>query len=124
MQKLRVTIPKRKRELITLAQNVLDKHQSDAENSKLSALNWEDVASKVQQVTVLHDEAATLSRRVKQINAQRDLLLADLKNHMRDSRDVLTGIFKKEMKYLGKWGYTVIESPRRTKQKKEMNDVN
>ena len=124
MQKLRVTIPKRKRELITLAQNVLDKHQRDAENSMLSALNWEDVASKVQQVTALHDEAAVLSRRVKQINEQRDLLLADLKDHMRDSRDVLTGIFKKEMKHLGKWGYTVTESPRRTKQKKEMNDVN
>lgn len=124
MQKLRVTIPKRKRELIKLAQNVLNKHQRDAENSKLSVLNWDIIAEKIQQVIVMHEEAEELSRKVKLVNEQRDLLLGDVKNHMRNSRDVLTGIFKKEMKHLGEWGYTVIESPRKTKQKKEMIEIN
>ena len=124
MQKLRVTIPKRKRELIKLAQNVLNKHQRDAENSKLSVLNWDIIAEKIQQVIVMHEEAEELSRKVKLVNEQRDLLLGDVKNHMRNSRDVLTGIFKKEMKHLGEWGYTVIESPRKTKLKKEMIEIN
>lgn len=124
MQKLRVTIPTRKRDLIMLAQKVLSKHQLDAENSKLNVLDWQDVATKIQQATAMHDEAEELSRKSRLVNEQRDQLLGELERHVRNSRDVLTGVFKNEMKILGAWGYDVIEMPRSARQKKEVKEVN
>jgi len=119
MERVRVSIPKKKRELISLAQKVLSKHQLDAEQSKLNVLDWSKFDEKIQQALAMQNTAEDLARKSKLTTEQCDLLLQDIHDHLRSSRDVLTGVFKSEMKKLGDWGYDVIESARVAKAKKE-----
>ena len=119
MEKVRVSIPKKKRELIILAQKVLSKHQLDAEQSKLGVLDWSTFDEKIQQALSMQNAAEDLARKSKLTTEQCDLLLEEIHSHLRSSRDVLSGVFKSEMKKLGDWGYNVIESTRVSKTKKE-----
>lgn len=119
-----MSIPRKKRDLITLAQRVYTKHQLDAEKSKLSVLDWSTFNEKIEQALVMQETAENLARKSKLTTQQCDLLLNDIHMHLCNSRDVLTGVFKSEMKKLGDWGYNVIESSRTTKQKDDVVQKN
>ena len=109
----RIIIPTSAKPLIDLAENVYKKHQTDGEQSPLKMLRsntWETNGAKVAQALELHIQAEELKRQSENLNKQRDLLLADIKESVKGSRDVLQGIFRDNPRELGKWGFEVNSS--------------
>ena len=57
-------------------------------------------------------EADALRKQAEQIQKQIDLLAVDVKASVTGSRDILLGVYKKNPKKLGDWGYGVDDSPK------------
>ena len=110
MMKLRVKIPtNRPKDIIDLAKKVYDKHQADADSSLLKNLDWNEAGASISKAIKAHVKAEELSRETIKMYQQRDLLLEPLTEIVRNSRDILTGSYKKEMKKLGDWGFDSIK---------------
>jgi hypothetical protein len=108
--KKRVKIPRNKpTELLELAKKVQQKHLADGDASVLKVLNWKDLGLVVNESCAAHEKAERLKREMLEAYQQRDLRLESVLGLLRDSRDVLTGAYSKEMKVLGQWGYEVSE---------------
>ena len=111
MMKLRVKIPtNRPKDIIDLAKKVYDKHQADADSSLLKNLDWNEAGASISKAIKAHEKAEELSRETIKMYQQRDLLLEPLTEIVRNSRDILTGSYKKEMKKLGDWGFDVLDN--------------
>ena len=111
MRKLRVPIPSnRSKELLDLATKMLHKHLSDAEASKLSLLDWQQLQPIIEKAAQLHDEAENFKTLSMQRIQDRNLLMEEVTEAVRNARDILTGAYKKDMKKLGNWGFNVIEN--------------
>jgi hypothetical protein len=108
--KKRVKIPvNNPKELLDLAKKVQAKHTVDAANSVLKALNWTTITPTITEATALHDKAEKAKRDMLEAYQLRDLKIEAIANALRDSRDILSGVYKKEMKVLGQWGYEVLD---------------
>lgn len=108
--KKRVKIPSKKPFLLlTLAKKVQAKHAADGEASALKILNWQVINPALDKAFDDHERAERLRREMLEAYQQRDLGLDAVTNLVRDSRDILTGAYKKEMKKLGQWGFEVLE---------------
>lgn len=109
----RIIIPTSAKSLIDLAESVLKKHQADGAQSPLSMMvsnNWETNGPKVAQADALHNQAEEFKRQAENLLKQRDLLLDDVTESVKGSRDVLIGIYRDNPRELGKWGYQVNDS--------------
>ena len=108
--KKRVRIPSQKpRLLLDLAKKVHDKHVSDGDTSLLKVLNWEEVKSLIDEAMLAQDLAERLKRQTVEAYQQRSVRLQPIVQILRDSRDILTGAYSKEMKVLGQWGFDVFD---------------
>lgn len=116
--KNRVKIPdKSPAQALELVNKIQSKHVTDGDDSPLKILNWGVITPDVESFTNSHKEAERLKREHKSAFQQRELKLKPVVKFIRDSRDVLTGIYSGEMKKLGEWGFEVFEP--RSKKKKE-----
>ena len=114
MMKLRVPIPaKRSKPMLELAQKVLVKHEADGIETKLVTLDWLRAKSVIEKAIALQVEAETLRSESQQRIQDRNILMEEVSEVVRNARDILTGTFKKDMKKLGKWGYNVVEAKAR-----------
>jgi hypothetical protein len=108
--KKRVKIPtKRPVQLLDLAKKVQQRHLADGDASVLKVLDWQTMSPAIDAALQAHEKAERLRREMLEAYQQRDLRIASVNDLVRDSRDILTGAFKKEMKVLGQWGYEVAE---------------
>jgi len=108
--KKRVTIPtSNPTALLDLAKKVQSKHTADGDASPLKVLKWSEITPKVEAAIASHEKAQQLKREMLEAFQQRDLNLGDIKDALRNSRDILSGAYKKEMKVLGQWGYEVLD---------------
>ena len=106
----RVVIPASPSELIDLANKVYKKHQDLGAASPLGSLQsnkWETNGPKIAEALLLHNQAEELKRQSENLNKQRDLLLVDVKESVKASRDVLLGIYRENPRELGEWGFEV-----------------
>lgn len=111
MRKLRVPIPvTSSKEILDLAQKVLSKHLADADNTKLNTLDWQVLQPVIERAVTLQQDAENFKTRSMQCIQDRNLLMDEITEAVRNARDILTGSFKKDMKKLGNWGYDVIEA--------------
>jgi hypothetical protein len=111
MKKLRVPIPATcSKEVLDLATKIMNKHFSDAEASKLSGLDWQQMRPIIEQAAQFQNEADHHRTLAMQRIQDRNLLMEEVLEIVRNSRDILTGSFKKDMKKLGNWGFTVVEN--------------
>jgi hypothetical protein len=110
MAKSRVDIPLNSKELIDLGKKVYEKHTVEAENSPLKPLNWASIGPTLPQALLLHNQAEALQKQMESAYEQRDKLLKPITDIVRASRDILTGVYQKEMKKLGDWGYDVADA--------------
>ena len=109
--KKRVKIPMRNaKSLLNLAKQVRDKHMTDGDASPLKVLNWTVVGPLIDQALVIDEKADQLKREKLKMFQQRDQQLQQLTNVLRDSRDILTGVYSKQMKVLGEWGFDVLDN--------------
>jgi len=88
----------------------MNKHFSDAEASKLAGLDWQQMRPIIEQAVQLQNEADHHRTLAMQRIQDRNLLMEEVLEVVRNSRDILTGNFKKDMKKLGNWGFTVVEN--------------
>jgi hypothetical protein len=116
----RVIIPRNPEELLDLAAKVYQKHTSLATASPLNAMvshKWADNGPNVAPCLQLHKQAEELSRQAEEAYRQRDLLLGEILESVKASRDVLLGVYRQTPKVLGEFGFEVDDSPRAAKAK-------
>lgn len=120
--KKRVTIPVRDvKAMLDLAMKVQARHTADGANSVLNPLNWKSIGSSIDDAIVLHEKAERAKRDMLEAYQQRDLKVDNILTGLRASRDILTGIYCREMKVLGQWGFEVLE---RRSSKTEASEAN
>jgi hypothetical protein len=81
----------------------------------LQDITWADEGSKVSVALSKHNEAETLKLQMEQAYRERDLLMKNIPAVVKNSRDLLTGIHRENMKRLGEWGFSIDDSPRAKK---------
>jgi hypothetical protein len=123
--KMRVNIPRNIRELITLATAIFAKHIADGVASPLNILAdivWADEGSKIQQALDKHNEAEMHKMLMEKAYRERDLILKNTPAIVKNSRDLLTGIHRENMKRLSDWGFSVTDHKRNKKANEEPSE--
>lgn len=95
--------------ILDLAKKVQLKHAADGDSSLLKILKWAEITPTLETALANHEKARRLKREMVEAFQQRNLNLQDIIDVLRDSRDILSGAYKKEMKVLGQWGYEVLD---------------
>ncbi|MFN7119095.1 MAG: hypothetical protein ACK4TA_20015 [Saprospiraceae bacterium] len=116
----RIVIPRTIGGLLKLAMLIYKKHLQDGSDSPLHALsdyNWKELGQRLEEAKAKHEEAEELTRRAELAYRERNQLLEDIPGLIRSTRDLLKGIFRKNIKRLVEWGFEVNDTPR-TKKKK------
>jgi hypothetical protein len=111
----RVNIPKNTEELLDLAAQVYERHTYLAATSPLSAMvshKWADNGPNVAPCLLLHKKAEELKRQAEEAYRQRDLLLGEITESVKASRDLLLGVYRDTPKTLGEYGFEVDDSAR------------
>jgi len=112
MTQSRIQIPRQPEKLIQLAQAIYAKHTELGTASPLNALDWEEKVTVLNEALAAHKQAEEYKRQMEKAYQQRDNLVDDITEWVRQSRDVLKGIHRQEMKKLGDFGFEVDDSPR------------
>jgi hypothetical protein len=116
----RVIIPQNAEELLDLAARVYQKYTSQAAASPLNAMvshKWADNGPNVAPCLQLHRQAEEFKRQAEEAYRQRDLLLSEISESVKASRDLLLGVYRQTPKVLGEYGFEVDDSPRAAKVK-------
>ncbi len=115
---MRVEIPRNAKDLLVLAEDILAKHTADGAASPLNLLEditWATEGPKVATALAKHDEAEHYRLLMEKAYRERDLLMKETGIIVKNSRDLLTGIHRENMKRLGDWGFSVDHSPKAKK---------
>jgi hypothetical protein len=118
MAKARVTIPVNPGELIDLCVGIAAEHKEQGKDSPLSILDWEEISPIIAEADTLDDKIVNMSRELEKLTQRRKALIEKsdgLADFARQSRDVLSGVYRNEMKKLGDFGFDVNDSPKAKK---------
>ena len=113
-----VPMPKNRVKIVELAEAIIEKHQADGNNSKLTNAEMEQMTALTEEARAQLDEWLHHVNRATVVRGHLDFLLGikneqnsftpnTLLNHLRTSRDVLAGVFRHTVKKLIEWGFTV-----------------
>ena len=117
--KYKIVIPTSASGLLKLAEDVYKKHQADADKSPLKAMqnhSWETNGPKIASALEIQAQAEKLKRQAEDLYKQRDLLIDQIDDSVKGSRDILMGIYRENPKELGNWGYEVNASVSKSKK--------
>jgi hypothetical protein len=115
MAKVRINIPVPPSELIGLCQAVAAEHKDQGKNSPLSILDWEKIDPTIAEAKEVDAKITDLNRELEQLTERRRTLVDTpngLADFARQSRDILSGVFRNEIKKLGDFGFEVTDSPK------------
>jgi hypothetical protein len=121
--KMRVNIPRNAEDTLSLASAIHKKHLADGANSPLKLLadtKWDTEGPKIAQAQAKHIEAEVYKSKMEAAYRERDLIMANIPNIIRSTRDLLAGINSSNMKRLAEWGFSV-ESSAAPKSKNDSN---
>jgi len=116
----RVAIPTNPKELLELATQIYQKHTELGTESPLNALvshSWNENGAKITDAATLNKQAEEFKRQSEEANGKRNLLLADIENSVKASRDLLQGVYRETPRTLSQFGFNVTESVRSTTKK-------
>lgn len=106
----RVSIPKNTEKLLALATRVYAKHTELGEDSPLRLMksyNWEVNGKNIEVCLEKHQQAEALKRQMEDLYRQRDLLLKEINETVKSSRDLLIGVYRQTPKTLGEFGFDI-----------------
>ena len=109
----RINVSHSPSELLDLAAKVYVKHQADGESSPLNSLvdnNWVVTGPKIAQALEIHQEAEGLRKKMEELYRERDIMLPEIEEIVRNSRNMLKSLHTKNPKRLGDWGFVVDDS--------------
>jgi len=113
--KPRVNIPKNPAQKLDLASKIYAKHSSMSDASLLNALQshtWTANGPEVANAQTLHQQAEEYNRQAEEAYRKRDLLLSEIDESIKSTRDLLLGIYRDNPKELGQWGFEVDDTAR------------
>lgn len=99
--------------LLELAGGIYTKHQQDGASSPLKSLvdnNWEVTGPKIAVCLQNHQKAEELKRQMEIAYQERDKVLGEIEDIVRNSAALLKGIYRNTPKKLGDWGFEVNET--------------
>jgi hypothetical protein len=108
-----VTIKRSPEQLIKLGGAIYSKHQLDKDASPLRTLvdnNWDVTGPKIASCLENHQLAESLKKQMELAYQERDKVLVELEDIVRNSAALLKGIYRNSPKKLGDWGFDVSES--------------
>ena len=105
--KPRVVIPRKIGDVIQLAQSIQSKDAELGTASPLALLQWTDKLAAIQSALEAQEWAETLREQLDRAYEERDRRIKELLESIRQSRDVLTGIYRQDMSKLTDFGFTV-----------------
>jgi cell division protein ZapA (FtsZ GTPase activity inhibitor) len=117
--KPRVIIPRNPEELLKLAQLIQEKDAELGNQSPLAFLDWKSKLNAINEAIAAQKEAEALRRQMESAYERRDALLQEITTWVRQSRDMLTGVYRQEMRKLGDFGFTVDSSPRSSRSEED-----
>ena len=113
--KPRVIIPKNPFDLLTLAAKVVAKHIAMGLTSPMNSFqshSWTENGPKVASAMTLHEEAQEHSRLAEEEFRSRDLMISEIDESLKSTRDLLLSIYRDNPKELGQWGFEVDDTAR------------
>lgn len=116
----RIIIPKNTEELLILAGKIFSKHESDGAESPLNAqqdFSWKDEGPKIAPCLRNHEGADAAAKLAERLYRERDRDLPALRAIVQNSAQVLKGIYAKNPKMLGEYGFVVDDSKQVKKDK-------
>jgi hypothetical protein len=108
-----VAIKRNPEELIKLGGNIYARHQLDGAASPLKSLvdnNWDVTGPKIAPCLKNHEKAEELKRQMEIAYQERDKVLVEIEEIVRNSAALLKGIYRNSPKKLGEWGFDVNET--------------
>ncbi len=114
----RVNIPTNPSQLTDLCVAVQEEHTRQAAASPLSILKWDDVSPVITEAEELDNKISSLSRELEKLTQRHRLRIEKpdgLADFARKSRDILSGVYRNEMKKLGDFGFDVNDTPKARK---------
>lgn len=118
--KVRVDIPANASDRLNLAGRIYARHTSDGASSLLNSLQshkWETNGPEVTNALSLHQQAEEFQRQANLAYRKRDLLLDEITESVKSSRDLLLGVFHDNPKELSQWGFDVSDSAKAAAKK-------
>ncbi|WP_460570571.1 hypothetical protein [Flaviaesturariibacter terrae] len=115
----RIPIPQDPKGLLALAGSVNAQHTQLGAASPLHAMedfNWSTVLPDLQRASSLQDEIAELERKLETLYGERNRYLPAIKGAVTSSRNLLKGVYAKNLKKLGDFGFTVDHTPKAKKK--------
>jgi hypothetical protein len=116
----RIEVPSNPSELIDLATKVYQKHTELGTDSPLNAMashKWSDNGTKVTEAAALDKLAQDLKRQSEEAINKRNVLLPDIENSVKGSRDVLQGVYRETPRSISQFGFNVTEAVHTTAKK-------
>lgn len=113
--KPRVNIPKNPAQKLDLASKIYAKHSSMSDASPLNALQshtWTANGPEIANAQSLHQQAEEYNRLAEEAYRKRDLLMYEIDESIKSTRDLLLGIYRDNPKELGQWGFEVDDTAR------------
>ena len=120
----RTNVPRNPTDLINLAVKVLQKHTELGANSPLNAMashKWSENGAKVTEAAALDKLAQELKAQSEEAINKRNVLLPDIENSVKGSRDVLEGVYRETPRTLAQFGFEITESVRAAAKKTTEN---
>lgn len=115
---IRVEIPTNSEELNMLAIHIVQKHQSDVDNSVIPLVLIDPLIALIAETVALVDSSSQLRRDAETATQSRNLLLGiarsqnsktpnTLRYYLSSIRDILLGLYRGQEQRLGDWGFEV-----------------
>jgi hypothetical protein len=117
MAKPRIPIPTNPGEIIDLASSIEEQHTALGKASPLAMLEWDIVSPQIKDASAVQKQIDKISKELEKLTQRRNNLLDPIGEFVRSSRDILSGVYRSEMKKLGDFGYVVDDSPKAKKTK-------
>ena len=108
-----VTIKRNPGLLLKLGGDIYSKHQLDGAASPLKSLvdnNWEVTGPKITTCLQNHQKAEDMKQQMDIAYRERDKVLGEIEEIVRNSAALLKGIYRNTPKKLSDWGFEVIET--------------
>ena len=110
MKTVRIEISQNPSDVAALATAIKTKHEELGKNSPLSNLAGDEKGPKIEQLAELDKQAAELHRQAENITERRDVLLPEITEFVRSSRDVLLGVNRNNPRALTEFGFAVSDA--------------
>lgn len=117
----RVVISRNAEESLDLASKILKKHTSMGASSPLNSMQnhtWAVNGPQVATALTLHQQAEEYKRLAEETYRKRDLIMEEITESLKSSRDILLGVYRDNSKILGEWGFEVNDTRKKTEKKK------